>query len=26
VFSMIKDVKVVFGKGPGSQPVLKDDQ
>ena len=26
VFSMIKDVKVVFGKGPGSQPVPKDDQ
>ena len=26
VFSMIKNVKVVFGKGPGSQPVPKDDQ
>ena len=25
VFSMIKDVKVIFGKGPGSQPVPKDD-
>ena len=25
VFSMIKDVKIVFGKGPGSQPVPKDD-
>jgi len=26
VFSMIKNVKVVFGKGPGSQPIPKDDQ
>jgi len=25
VFSMIKDVKIVFGKGHGSQPVPKDD-
>ena len=25
VFLMIKDVKVVFGKGPGSQHVPKDD-
>ena len=25
VFNMVKDVQVVFGKGPGSQPVLNDD-
>ena len=25
VFSMIKDVHVVFGKGRGSQPVLNDE-
>jgi hypothetical protein len=24
VFIMVKDVQVVFGKGPGSQPVLND--
>jgi inhibitor of KinA sporulation pathway (predicted exonuclease) len=24
VFNMVKDVKVVFGKGPGSQPILND--
>ena len=24
VFNMVKDVQVVFGKGPGSQPVLND--
>ena len=24
VFNMVKDVQVVFGKGPSSQPVLND--
>ena len=24
VFNMVKDVQVVFGKGPGSQPVPND--
>jgi hypothetical protein len=24
VFNMVKDVQVVFGKGPGKQPVLND--
>jgi hypothetical protein len=24
VFNMVKDVQVVFGKGPGSQPVSND--
>jgi hypothetical protein len=24
VFNMVKDVQVVFGKGPGSQPILND--
>ena len=25
VFDMVKDLKVIFGKGPGRQSVLKDD-
>jgi hypothetical protein len=24
VLDMVKDVKIVFGKGPGSEPVLND--
>jgi hypothetical protein len=24
VFDMVKDLKVIFGKGPGKQPVLND--
>ena len=25
VFAMVKDLKVVFGKGPSSQPILNED-
>jgi hypothetical protein len=26
VFDMVKDIEVVFGKGPGSQPVLSENR